>query len=532
MPSPLRFYGRMAVNMYRLARAPAIVDPAASLRNSLANRNANFLNLVARVVYANPENPYHKMLRLARCDHADLVQSVERHGLEHTLEDLRRAGVYLTHDEFKGKEPIVRSGQVIPASDRSYDNSLVETQLEGRSSGSRSAGTRTPHSIAAQIYWEQYRAVLARELGFEGHTYVALSPILPSLAGLTISLRGYRFGWHVSRWYAIGGTSRGMSHHRIATSAMILAGKLAGAPCRFPRYLPENDFSPVAKYIARQKAAGEKCCVGSFVSSGVRVAAEAQRLGLDIRGTIFYVGGEALTESKRATIETTGSEVYPFYVTVETGPIGYACRRMKTGNSVHLFEDSNAVICHRKLARLSEVEVNSLLFTSLSPYSSRVLINAEMDDSGTIEKVDCDCLFSQIGFTRQIRDIASYGKLTGQGITLTGTDVVRVLEEALPQRFGGGPGDYQLVEEEGASQTLITLRVSPRVGVVNPDEIRSFFLEKLKPYYGGTVAVRIWEHAQGVRVVFAEPFATSTGKVLSLHLMGSRQTNPAQSNKR
>ena len=96
---------------------------------------------------------------------------------------------------------------------------------------------------------------------------------------------------------------------------------------------------------------------------------------------------------------------------------------------------------------------------------SYILINAESEDCGTIEPATCDCLFSRVGFTEQICDIGSFGKLTGQGMTLVGTDVVRILEERMPASLGGLPGDYQLVEHEGTAQTQLTLRVSPRAGV-------------------------------------------------------------------
>lgn len=520
-------YGRMALGIFRLARTPAIADPFRALRRNTENREANFLDLVKRTVYADLGNPYHKMLELAGCEYRDLERAVRRDGLEAALQKLLEAGVYLAHDELKGKVPIVRSGQLISAGESSFNNPLIRGQIETRSSGSRSKGTRTPHSVAAELHWEQYHALLARELGIEHDAFIAMLPILPSVAGLTVSLRGPRFGWQIRRWYAVGGNLRDSGHYRALTQTMIWIGKMAGASCHFPTYLPENDFAPVAEFIADRKAAGERCCVGGFVSPAVRVAAAARERGLDIRGTVFSVGGEALTPAKRFAIEASGAEVYPFYAMVELGPVGYACRQMKTGNCVHLFEDLVAAISRRKRAPLSETEVNSLLFTTLTPFASRVLINAEMDDSGIIEKVDCDCLFSRVGYGRQIRDIGSFGKLTGQGMTLAGTDVVRVLEEALPQRLGGSPGDYQLVEEESAVQTVMTLRVSPRAGKSSPEAIRSCFLEELTRHYGGTLAARTWRHAEGVQVIIAQPFATATGKVLPLHLLSSRPSGPS-----
>lgn len=518
----IRRYSRMAVGIYELAQTPAIADPAENLRRNLASREANFLDLAARAIYANPRSPYHRMLQIAQCEYADLEHSVHRDGLEPTLEALLRAGVYLTHDELKGKEPIVRCGQTISADDSSYENPIVPARIEARTSGSRSEGSRARHTLPAQVHWEQYQALLARDLAIENDPFVALLPILPSIAGLMVALRGPRFHWNVEKWYAVGGKLWDSWHCRAVTRAMVTIAKAAGASCCYPTYLPENDFAPVAEYIARAKQAGKRCCLGGFVSPAVRVAAAAMERGLDIRGTVFSVGGEALTPAKRAIMEEAGGEVYPFYAIVELGPVGYACRNMKTGNCVHLFEDLLAAITRVRRAPLSDIEVNSLLFTTLTPFASRALINAEMDDSGIIEKISCDCVFGQVGYGRQIRDIASYGKLTGQGMTLAGTDVIRILEEALPRRFGGSPGDYQLVEEEGAAQTVMTLRVSPRARASDADEIRRFFLAELKNCYGGTLTSRMWKHADGVQVIIAEPLPTATGKVLPLHLMGSQ----------
>jgi hypothetical protein len=126
--------------------------------------------------------------------------------------------------------------------------------------------------------------------------------------------------------------------------------------------------------------------------------------------------------------------------------------------------------------------------------------------------------------TRQIREIASFGKLTGQGVTLAGTDVVRILEEALPRQLGGSPGDYQLVEKEGTAQTVLVLRVSPRTGLSSPTGVRECFLKELARHHGGSLAARTFRHSESVQVMIAEPLATVTGKVLPLHLLHVEET--------
>jgi phenylacetate-coenzyme A ligase PaaK-like adenylate-forming protein len=259
------------------------------------------------------------------------------------------------------------------------------------------------------------------------------------------------------------------------------------------------------------------------LSPAVRVAAAARDLGLDIRGTLFFALGETITDAKRALIESTGAEVFSWYGIGELGTLGHGCRQMRHGNCVHVYRDVVAAINWRRPARLSETEVDSLLLTTLLPFSPLVLINAEMDDAGVVEPASCDCRLRAAGLIEQIRDLGSFGKLTGHGMTLVGTNVIELLERALPARLGGGPGDYQLVEHEGAAQTQLTLRISPRTGVTSPEKVEACFLEEVRKLYGGALSSRTWQHAGAVRAVIAEPLATASGKVLPLHLMRSSQ---------
>ena len=515
------FYSRMARGIRQYLRAPLVSDPEAVMRHQLENREAIFLDTVQRVVFSNPSNPYREMFRLAGCTFEDLAQAVAKNGLEATLAILHRQGVYLTHDEFKGKAPIVRSGRHLPAETASFHNPLGSGLMMSTTSGSRSKGARAPLSTKVKLYREAQTQLRERELGSGGRTRVEVRPILPSSTGLGACLRASRLGQRVERWFAVGGTLQDSGHYRSLTNCMVLVSNVLGAGVPYPTYIAPNDFTDVAAWLARRRAEGGPCVVGSYTSPAVRVAAAALEKGLDISGTVFLVAGEALTDAKRAVIEKASAEVYVSFPISEVGLVGHACRRMKTGNCVHLFDDSLAVISHRRLAPLSDMEVNSLLFTPLLSFAPYVLINAEMDDSGVIEPAHCDCLFSRFGFTRRVRNVSSFGKLTGQGMTLVGTDLLRILEEALPSRLGGAPGGYQLVEREGAAQTQLTLRVNPRVRVSSPDKIKECFLSELRKYYGGTLAVRTWSHAEAVDVVIAEPFSTITGKVLSLHLLGS-----------
>jgi hypothetical protein len=212
--------------------------------------------------------------------------------------------------------------------------------------------------------------------------------------------------------------------------------------------------------------------------------------------------------------------MYSRYHITEIGNIGHACRQMQSENAVHVYTDAVAVIGHRRLAALSGIEVNSLLFTTLLPHAPRVLINVEMDDSGLIAAARCDCAFTRAGLSTVIHDVASFGKLTGHGVTLIGTDIVAILEERLPAALGGRVGDFQLVEREAGRQTQIVLRVSPRVPA-STESVRRCFLDELRRGWGGAYAAGSWTYADAIDVVVAEPLAGRTGKIFPLHLLGS-----------
>ncbi|MDA1311714.1 MAG: hypothetical protein O2968_00115 [Acidobacteria bacterium] len=515
------YYSKMAVGWWKFIRTPAAPDARAVVRQGLAEREKNFLDLLKRAVFESTVSPYRKLFAWADCSYLDVEQSVHRNGLEAALEQLRRAGIYLTHDEFKGKKPIVRGANSIEVHAEDFTNPLAKGVMEGSSSGSRSRGTISPRSLEHLHHREAQESLYWEEFGVYDRSIVMLMQILPSSVGLRRAAGYVRRGGKLQAWFTIGGRVLDAHYHAV-TKFLVLESRLAGLKLPYPVPLPHNDFSPVARWIAKRKAAGERVAMMSNVSSGVRVAAAAVELGLDVSGSQFFVGAEALTDAKQETIERAGASAHARYGCSEIGLIGMACPQMR-GNCVHLMEDSLAVLSHRKLAPLSGVEVDSLLFTTLRAWAPLVLVNAEMDDAGTIGPASCECGLKSLGLTKQVNKIFSYGKLTGQGTTLVGGDILNILEKILPERFGGVPTDYQLVEKEGSFQTEIELRVHPRLGLTCEEDVKRVFLHNLKKVWGGSMTERHWTRTEGVRVVFAEPFLVGSRKVLPLHLLGTAE---------
>ena len=512
------YYRRIKSGMLQYCQKSVMPDSKNRIRQTLERRESIWLNTLRRTIFSNRSNPYHIMFNLAGYGYDDLAERVRRNRLEGTLRELRHARVYLDHDEFKGIKPIIRYGQEIISTPEHFSNPLVTGWFQGNSGGSRSAGTLTCTGTEQLVHLTGYASLHAEEFELDGIPYVIARPGLPSIAGLLFCLLYSRLGSDVGPWFTFGGEVSNSIHYLLLTNYIVALARWRGFPAPFPENLPANDFTPVARWISKLPRRERRCALQVVASTGVRIATAALEKDLDISGTLVFSGGEALTEGKRRTIESTGAKVFPAYWISELGQIGHSCKNMNSGNCIHLFSDSNAVISEIRKDPLSQSDVNSLLFTTLLPHAPYILVNVEMQDAGVLEEGPCDCVFGKVGFTRRIRGIYSYVKLSGQGMTLVGTDIVHILEVDLPKKFGGAPGDYQLIEQEGKHQTELVLHISPRTGVKSPEIVKHHMLQLLRKYNGGALAWRVWKYSDAMKAVIAEPLITKAGKLLPLHL--------------
>jgi hypothetical protein len=251
-----------------------------------------------------------------------------------------------------------------------------------------------------------------------------------------------------------------------------------------------------------------------------RVALAAREVGLDLRGTVFMGGGEPPTPAKVKAIKSTGARLVPSYVTAETGPIGYGCVHPADENDQHFYKDAFAVIQFPREVPGAGIKVNAFSFTTLLATAPKLMLNVESDDYGTIERRPCGCPLEKLGLTEHLRGIRSFRKLTGDGVTLVGSEMLHVLEEVLPARFGGGPLDYQAEEEENEQGlTQLSLVVSPRVGRIDEAALIDAVLNALRnSSVSADMAGALWRQAGTLRVKRSEPVWTARGKLIPLHL--------------
>jgi hypothetical protein len=275
----------------------------------------------------------------------------------------------------------------------------------------------------------------------------------------------------------------------------------------------------VARWVVDTLKTDGTCLIDAPVSQALRVCLAAREKGWDLAGAVFKIAGEPITPAKARGITESGARYYSTYGFAEAGRVGMGCARPDGCCDVHLLKDGYALIAYPREV-MDGVTVNAYNVTSLLATAPMLLLNMEMDDFGIVESRACGCPLEELGYTDHLREIRSFGKLTGEGITLVGSEMLGVLEEILPARFGGSPLDYQLVEEEDPEGfTRLTLRISPRIHLTDERLVTKTILDALaKSSVSADYARAIWAQAGTLRVVRAEPIWTARGKFLPLHV--------------
>ena len=521
--SEIAKYPRLALDLRWFLRGTITLEESKQvITDRLRHRNQNFLNLVKKGIYGNSRSPYLRLLKVAGCEFGDIELLVQQNGLEATLHKLLAAGVYIGWEEFKGKREVVRGGQHFQVRETDFDNPYLAGYYQGRSSGSRSAGTRTAFDLKKVLEWAYYRLPML-VVGNAPDAPMALwMPGLPATSGISHLLRDWKVNKPIARWFSpvTEKQVRANLRDRLAARYIIYGSRLWGVKLAKPEYVSLQDAIKVAQWMVDTKKEFGSCSLTCFVSPAVRVCQAAIKGDLDIRGVHFFVGGEPLTEAKRQQIEATGAFVIPRYSLTEIGTVGCGCSNVTAVDDVHLLSDTVVIIQRERKVEHADISVNAFLFTNLAPTAPKIMLNVETDDYGTMETRHCGCLLDELGLHQHLHTIRSYSKLTGSGMTILGSDFVRILEEILPGKYGGSATDYQLLEEEDArGQTHLSLIISPSVGEINNDDVIHTVLDELSHgIHGGRLAAGFWSQVNTLQIRRMYPLSSS-GKVMTLHLM-------------
>jgi hypothetical protein len=249
------------------------------------------------------------------------------------------------------------------------------------------------------------------------------------------------------------------------------------------------------------------------------VCEAARTEDLDIRGTVFRVGGEPYTPARNEVVTAAGCTAYPFLQSNEVGRIAVTCAARSAVDEMHLLTDKLAVLQRDVQGRQRRVE-NGLVLTTIWPYAPKLLLNVEIDDTAVVEHGRCGCALGDLGLTTRLHTVRSWEKLTTEGMTFTAAMTLRLVEEVLPQRFGGGPTDYQLVEDRSGPIAKVLIVASPRVGPLQADTVREVALQALgEGVPGMAFMANSWREAGLPQLERREPYTTGRPKLLPVHVI-------------
>jgi hypothetical protein len=490
------------------------------IERPLSIRVKSFLRLVNSLVYASPHSPYLRLLKNAGCDFADLASAVEKHGLEKALVKLAAEGVYLTSEEFKGKTDTVRGRLSFRVSPQDFLQPDARAGYTMESSGTRNAPVKTFSSLRSRELLAHAIAVFygAHDLFSASHAVYE-----PVLAGRIFRvLIKAKLGLAVDRWFARNVASHAAAEdwfHYLNAHAIARMGNWYAAGIASPQYLDPQELEPILAWMVINRQQGKTCCLGTVISNAVRIARKALEAGISLEHVTFEASGEPLTQAKKRIIEQAGARIAIMY-----GPGGGTGAALGCGQPSYIDE------MHVPLTLFTVVEhpapldgaplIHPLLLTTTNASAPRFLLNVQNGDYATLSSRDCGCPLQQVGFVQHLHTVRSFEKLTGEGMNYAAGDLFDLLENAIPSEFGGGPGDYQLVEEEdGRGQTWLTLLVHPDVGELDNNQLLCRLQAGLaQGSRNHRFISKVWKHAGAFRVQRGLPYTSSGGKTLPLHI--------------
>lgn len=518
----LATFARFGAGLRRFLNSPLTYRQAENLiRQGLRERETNFLRMLERGVYGYADSPYLPLLRQVGCELGDIRIMVRQLGLEGALRALHQSGVHIRFEEFKGRYPIERGGQIWHVPMDNFQNPHMMHHLEARTGASRSVGSRLFVDLDLMTTEAAAHAVFLRCFGLEGRPFGLWRPLPPGVSGLLNVLRHAKLGKPVERWYTQSpfAWDRESLKNMLLTAFTVHGGRFLGRRLPVPEHVPLFKAQRVARWLAASCRRGAPPFLDSNASSAVRVCLAARAHGLEIAGTLFRLGGEPYTQAKAQIFAAAGTQVAAHYSMTEIGRIGIACPAPAALDDVHFLADKLAVIQVDKRVGIGGAILPAFVYTSLHPSSPFILFNVETDDYGVLEHRDCGCPLARLGLLQHMHTIRSYEKLTSEGMTFFGSDIFKVIEEVLPDRFGGTPTDYQFVEDEENGLPKVSIVVNPSVGPVDENAVRAAVYDALRTCPDGPMMTDRWRQADTMRVLRRVPFVTPQSKTLPLHVL-------------
>jgi hypothetical protein len=519
--SNLKAFARFAGGLgHFLSETVSLEEGRQALVNSLADRETAMLRVLDRGVFRNPRSPYRKLMTHVGMEFPDVETLVRERGVEGALEQLGADGVWVSLEEFKGRKPITRPGLTIETRANDFDNPLLTSHYRAETGGSSGVARRLDIDLDMLVHEAAYVSVYHSEFGILDRPAALWYAVPPGTAGMKNLLRRARVGQPVERWFAQ--TMPVFRGDRLKDALflkfVLLYGTAAGRGLASPEHTPLSDARRVAEWLSAKRLEGESPVLLSPVGPAIRVCLAAEEDGIDIRGSFFRVGGEPLTLGRARIFQRVGCEVVGQYSMSETGFIALPCGEREEVDDLHVMLDKIALVQMPVQVGRGREEIMGLFLTTLLPHCPKLMLNVETGDYASVSRRRCGCSLGRLGFDLHLHTIRSYEKLTSEGMTFYGEELIRVTDEILPDRFGGSATDYQFVEDEEDGRVTVSLYASPRLGPLPEIAVVEAALEGLsRPSGTREMMAEVWRQGEVLRLVREEPLSTGVAKILPLH---------------
>ncbi len=509
-----RFFAALGPHL----RRPVTVERArAILRQRLEQREVDFLALARHAVYGHPASPYRPLLRRAGCEYGDLERLVRQRGLEGALAVLHRSGVYLNVGELKGRSPATRGEVAVPADLERLRNPASRMD-EPAPAGAPACRVSLYRAMFADLAVNATLALDARGGTHWAHGVWFVSQLSPSGAILWL-LRHRGPGYRPDRWFMrVDPRTLPKPLERWVPVVARWVSQAAGAPLPRAEFVPVDEPSPILAWIHETRRNGRTPHLATLTTAAVDLCHTAERLGTDLSGVQFGVSSEPVTAARLAAIRRVGAEALPSYGAREAGLMAYGCLSPSKPDDMHLYDDVYAVIQPGHAGVEAGLPAEALFVTSLRASSPYILLNVSLGDRGVIERRACGCPLEAIGWTTHVHTVRSFEKLRISGALVLTDDLMRLLEEVLPARFGGGPTDYQLVEDDAevaGGKPRLRLLIHPRVGSVGPQAVADAFRAAVSA--AGISVGHLWGDMRWLMVERRPPYLSDHGKLPVIH---------------
>lgn len=501
----------------RLVKHPVEPGEAALVvADEVRRRPERFLASLDELVWPFAASPTRRLLECAGLERRDVRRLVLELGLDDALSALHGHGVYVSYEEYHGRREARRGSASLSFSPADFFNPVTAGDYLATTGGSRGTGTPVELSFAWQRRQGVQRAIQLPMAGVLGAPSAIWLPVFPSGAGFGAIMKNAAGGNRPDRWFSqIPDRMTGVTGHKqLANRFLPALNALARTGLPAAEHVPTDRPERVVRWLRGALDAHGRASLIGYASSLTAAARWAVDAGIDLTGSVAFPSSEPVTGGKLDAMRAAGMRPYPMYAFVPEGTVALTCDGCED-EEYHLW-DHDVAVSTRRRSRGDGIDVDAFLWTSLAAEAPRVLVNVENDDYGSLRRgVSCSCRLGELGLETRIAHIRGISKVVAAGISLDGEIFDHLAEVALPERLGGGPGDFQFVEGGAAAGTTVTLRIHPRVGAVDEAAAVAAVRAVLATTDNGRLAERVWMPRGHLPIARTAPAVTASGKTLS-----------------